>query len=133
MVKEIDIKVLYNPKTFEKALKIIFSKSKKPKEEFWSYKIRRYDEYFENWDVVGCAKILNELKTQFDGSKVENSLTLEMIFVKALWIISELYTYQNGNNKDKRWDNTVKLLKKMNISEDHTRFTELKGLFKKSN
>ena len=47
MVKEIDIKVLYNPKTFEKALKIIFSKSKKPKEEFWSYKIRRYDEYFE--------------------------------------------------------------------------------------
>lgn len=134
MKKKIDKKQLHDLKTFEKALKIIFSKSKKPKEQLWSKQILRYDEYTESWDVIGCAKILNELKIHFDGSKVEkNSVALEMIFVKALRVIGELYSYHNGDGKDKNWDNTAKLLKSMNISEDHVRFTELKGFFKKSN
>ena len=40
---KIDKKQLLDPKVFEKAIKIITSKAKKPREEFWSRKAIRYD------------------------------------------------------------------------------------------
>ena len=40
---------------------------------------------------------------------------------------------ENGDKKDKWWENTTKILKSINISEDHERFTELKNFFSKKN
>ena len=51
-----------NKKVFEKALKIIISKRKKPKEEFISSSMIRYNNVTEKCDPIGCAEVINELK-----------------------------------------------------------------------
>ena len=129
-----DKKQLYDKQIFEKAIKIIKSKSEKPEGDYFSRQVKRYEEAFEQLDVIGCAKVLNELKIHFDGSKVEQkSVSLEMFFVKALRILAEVYSYHNGDQRDKHWENTTKILKSLNISEDHERFKELKNFFRKKN
>ena len=124
---------LYDKLVFEEAAKIILSKSVKPKEGFTEQMIR-YNEATEKLDVIGCAKVLNELKIHFDGTNIKKkSVAKQMMFVKALRILAEVYTYHNGDKKDKWWENTTKILKSINISEDHERFTELKNFFSKKN
>ena len=94
----------------------------------------RYNEATENLDVIGCAKVLNELKIHFDGTNVKKkSVAKQMMFIKALRILAEVYSYHNGDKKDKWWENTTKILKSINISEDHERFAELKNFFSKKN
>ena len=44
-------KEFYNKEIFEKAVKIILSKSKKPSEEFFSSQMIRYNEATEQLDV----------------------------------------------------------------------------------
>ena len=128
-----DNKQLYDIKIFEKALKIILSKSEKPKEEFFSSSMIRYNEATNNLDIISCAQTINELKVYFDSSNKDQNISAQMMFVKALKIIAELYSYHNGDQKDKHWENTTKILKKLNISEDHERFVELKQFFSKKN
>ena len=123
-------KPLYDKKTFEKAIKIILAKSEKPKEEFLSSSLIRYNEVADNLDVLGCAQTINELKIYFDGSEVKKrSITMEMMFVRALRVITEIYSYHNGDQKDKHWDNASKILKSINISEDNERFRDLRIYF----
>ena len=55
-----------------------------------------------------------------------------MMFVKALRILVEAYSYHNEDQKDK-WLNTTKILKSLNISEDQERFIELKNFFGRKN
>ena len=57
---KINKKQMADPKVFEKALKIIKSKPKKPKEKLWSRLAQRYDIAINTYDVVGCAKAINE-------------------------------------------------------------------------
>jgi len=131
-MNKIDKKQLHDSKIFEKAIKIIMSKSKKPKEEFFSSSMQRYDEVAEKYDVIGCAHALNELKIYFDGSLKGNQIkkSPQLMFIKSLRIIGELYSYHNG---DKNWKNTVKLLNGMNIPENHEQFQELKNFFSEKN
>ena len=125
---------MYDLKVFKKALKIILSKSLKPQEEFVSSSMIRYNEVTENLDVIGCAKIINELKVHFDGTIIKRkSVALELMFVKALKIIAEVFSYHNGDQKDQHWENTTKILKQLNISPDHERFIELRQFFSKKN
>ena len=101
---------LYDKLVFEEAANIILSKSVKPKEAFTEQMIR-YNEATEKLDVIGCAKVLNELKIHFDGTRVkEKSVAKQMMFVKALRILAEVYSYHNGDKKDKWWENTTKIL-----------------------
>ena len=120
-------------KVFEKALKIIVSKSKTPKEEFMSSSMIRYNDATEKWDIIGCAEVINELKIYFVKSSKNNPVSYQMMFVKALRVLGELYSYHNGDKKNKNWENTVKILKSIDISEDHERFKELKSFFSKKN
>ena len=124
---------LYDKQVFEKALKIILSKSEKPKEEFFSSSMIRYNEATNNLDVISCAQTINELKVYFDSSTKDQNISAQMMFVKALKIIAELYSYHSGDQKDKHWENTTKILKQLNISADHERFVELKQFFSKKN
>ena len=124
---------LYDKQVFEKALKIILSKSEKPKEEFFSSSMIRYNEATNNLDIISCAQTINELKVYFDSSNKDQNISAQMMFVKALKIIAEIYSYHNGDQKDKHWENTTKILKQLNISEDHERFVELKQFFSKKN
>jgi len=121
--------------TFDKVLQIITSKSQKPEEEFFSSRMIRYNEVTENVDVIGCAKVINELKIYFDeNTKIKDGvISYRMMFIKALRIIAELYSYHNGEGNDKNWENTVKILNSINISENHEIFTELKSFFSKRN
>ena len=64
-------KELYDEKIFKKALKIIMSKRQKPKEEFFSSSMIRYNDSTSKLDVIGCAHVINELKIYFDGSNVK--------------------------------------------------------------
>ena len=130
---KVDNNQLYDKQVFEKALKIILSKSEKPKEEFFSSSMIRYNEATNNLDVISCAQTINELKVYFDSSNKDQNISAQMMFVKALKIIAELYSYHNGDQKDKHWENTTKILKQLNISEDHERFVELKQFFSKKN
>ena len=130
---KVDNNQLYDKKVFEKALKIILSKSEKPKEEFFSSSMIRYNEATNNLDIISCAQTINELKVYFDSSNKDQNISAQMMFVKALKIIAELYSYHNGDQKDKHWENTTKILKQLNISEDHERFVELRQFFSKKN
>ena len=130
---KVDNNQLYDKQVFEKALKIILSKSEKPKEEFFSSSMIRYNEATNNLDIISCAQTINELKVYFDSSNKDQNISAQMMFVKALKIIAELYSYHNGDQKDKHWENTTKILKQLNISEDHERFVELKQFFSKKN
>ena len=134
-MNKIDKKQLHDSKIFEKAIKIIMSKSKKPKEEFFSSSMQRYDEVAEKYDVIGCAHALNELKIYFDGSLKGDQIkrSPQLLFIKSLKIFGELYSYHNGDKKDKNWKNTVKLLNGMNIPENHEQFQELKNFFSEKN
>ncbi len=130
-----DKKQLYDVKVFDEAVKIIISKSNVPLDiDSFTQRMIRYNEATEKFDVIGCAKIINELKVYFDGSKIaQKILAFEMMFVKALKILAEVHSYHNGDEKDKHWINAVKILKSINISEDHERFIELKNFFSKKN
>lgn len=120
---------LYDKLVFEETAKIILSKSVKPKEGFTKQMIR-YNEATEKLDVIGCAKVLNELKIHFDGTRVkEKSVAKQMMFIKALRILAEVYSYHNGDKKDKHWDNASKILKSINISEDNEGFRDLRIYF----
>jgi len=130
---KVDNNQLYDKQVFEKALKIILSKSKKPKEEFFSSSMIRYNEATNNLDIISCAQTINELKVYFDSSTKDQNISAQMMFVKALKIIAELYSYHKGEQKDKHWENTTKILKQLNISADHERFVELKQFFSKKN
>lgn len=130
---KVDNNQLYDKKVFERALKIILSKSEKPKEEFFSSSMIRYNEATNNLDIISCAQTINELKVYFDSSNKDQNISAQMMFVKALKIIAELYSYHNGDQKDKHWENTTKILKQLNISEDHERFVELRQFFSKKN
>jgi len=130
---KVDNNQLYDKKVFEKALKIILSKSEKPKEEFFSSSMIRYNEATNNLDIISCAQTINELKVYFNSSNKDQNISAQMMFVKALKIIAELYSYHNGDQKDKHWENTTKILKQLNISEDHERFVELRQFFSKKN
>ena len=122
-----------NKKVFEKALKIIISKRKKPKEEFISSSMIRYNNVTEKCDPIGCAEVINELKIYFGKSSSENIVSLQMFFVKALRVLGEMYSYYNGDTNDKNWENCTRILKSIDISEDHERFRELKDFFSKKN
>ena len=104
-----DKKQLYDVKVFDEAVKIILSKSNVPSDiDSFTQRMIRYNEATEKFDVIGCAKIINELKVYFDGSKIKQKiLAFEMMFVKALKILAEIQSYHNGDHKDKHWVNAV--------------------------
>ncbi len=117
---EIDKKQWLDPKVFEKAIKIIKSKPKKPKEEFFSRQAMRYEVAINTYDVVGCGKIINELKPYFDGTlenkkekKKDSYISYEALFLKAVRNIAQLISYHNGEKK--HWENTENLLNMLNI------------------
>ena len=110
-----------DPKVFEKALKIIKSKPKKPREEFWSRKAIRYDFAINTYDVIGCAKVINELKIYFDGTiknakKKDTNLSSEALFLKAVRQIAQLMSYHEGLlDKNKHWYNAIIILSILRI------------------
>jgi RNA polymerase-interacting CarD/CdnL/TRCF family regulator len=116
MGPKINTKKMLDPKVFEKALKIIKSKPKKPKEKLWSRLAQRYDIAINTYDVVGCAKAINELKIYFDGTiknakKKPTYLSNEALFLKAVRQIAQLMTYHEGfKEKNKHWDSATKIL-----------------------
>lgn len=117
---KIDKKQMLDPKVFEKALKIMISKPKKPKEEFWSRKALRYDTAINTYDVLGCAKVINELKIHFDETldnkkekKKVGYISNEALFLKALRNLAQLLSYHNG--KKEHWKCAESILNKINI------------------
>ncbi len=107
---------MFDPKVFEKALKIIKSKPKKPKEEFWSRIAMRYETAINTYDVVGCAKVINETKIYFDGT-IKNAkkklgyISHEALFLRAVRQIAQLVTYHEGfKEKNKHWESATKIL-----------------------
>jgi len=119
-IPQIDKKQLLDPKVFEKAIKIILSKAKKPREKFWSRKAIRYDTAINTYDVVGCAKVINELKIYFDGTlenkkekKKPGYVSNEALFLKALRNMAQLLSYHNG--KKEHWKSAESILNKINI------------------
>ena len=117
---EIDKKQWLDPNVFIKATEIMASKSKKPKEKMFTRKILRYETALNTYDVIGCAKIINELKIYFDGtldSKKEKKkvgyIVYEDVFLKAVRNIAQLVSYHIG--KKKHWENTENILKMLKI------------------
>ena len=78
---KVDNNQLYDKKVFERALKIILSKSEKPKEEFFSSSMIRYNEATNNLDIISCAQTINELKVYFDSSNKDQNISLELYTV----------------------------------------------------
>lgn len=117
---KIDKKQMLDPEVFKKALKIMISKPKKPKEEFWSRKALRYETAINTYDVLGCAKVINELKIYFDETldnkkekKKDGYISNEALFLKSLRNLAQLLSYHNG--KKEHWKSAESILNKINI------------------
>ena len=73
------------------------------------------------YDVIGCAKVINELKIYFDGTiknakKKDTYLSSEALFLKAVRQIAQLVTYHEGfKEKNKHWDSALKILSILRI------------------
>ena len=117
----VDKKQLKDIKVFDKAIKIIKSKPKKPKETLFTRKIIRYDIAINKYDVIGCAKVINELKIYFDGTldnskekKKDNYIVYEATFLRALRNIAQLVSYHKGEKK--HWENAADLMSMLGVS-----------------
>ena len=66
----IDKKQLIDKKIFDKAIKIIKSKSKIRIKGLSFVRLAiKFDIAINTYDVMGCAKVINELKRYFDGTE----------------------------------------------------------------
>ena len=117
---KIDKKQLLDSKVLKKTIKIIKSKPKKPKEEFFSRQALRYETAINKYDVIGCGKVINELKIYFDGTLKKKSekkkigyISYEALFLKAIRNIAQLISYHKGEKN--HWKNAENLLSMMNI------------------
>ena len=117
---KIDKKHLLDSKVLKKTIKIIKSKPKKPKEEFFSRQALRYETAINKYDVIGCGKVINELKIYFDGTLKKKSekkkigyISYEALFLKAIRNIAQLISYHKGEKN--HWKNAENLLNMMNI------------------
>ena len=116
----IDKKQLIDKKIFDKAIKIIKSKSKiRTKGLMFSRWAIKFDKAINTYDVMGCAKVINELKRYFDGTekKPDKKLVIvrQALFLKAVRNIAQLITYHRGEQKEKHWESFTILISWMRI------------------
>ena len=121
---------------FIEAIEIIKSKSIKSKEEMFSRNVERYQAAISSYDIIGCAKIINELKIYFDGTldhkiELENNTNVLVVatkcFLEAIRNIAQFDSYHSGNKK--HLENAEDLLKVLNISKDIININNHKHLF----
>lgn len=121
---------------FIEAIEIIKSKSIKSKEEMFSRNVERYQASISSYDIIGCAKIINELKIYFDGTldhkiELENNTNVLVVatkcFLEAIRNIAQFDSYHSGNKK--HLENAEDLLKVLNISKDIININNHKHLF----
>ena len=121
---------------FIEAIEIIKSKSIKSKEEMFSRNVERYQAAISSYDIIGCAKIINELKINFDGTldhkiELENNTNVLVVatkcFLEAIRNIAQFDSYHSGNKK--HLENAEDLLKVLNISKDIININNHKHLF----
>ena len=122
---------------FIEAIEIIKSKSKKSKEKMFSRNVERYQAAISSYDIIGCSKIINELKIYFDGTldykkELKNNANVTIVvtkcFLEAIRNIAQLDSYHSGNRKYLK--NAEDLLKVLNISKDIININDHKHLFK---
>tara|TARA_B100001057_G_scaffold209911_1_gene210605 strand:- start:1951 stop:2385 length:435 start_codon:yes stop_codon:yes gene_type:complete len=116
----IDKKQLLDKKIFDKAIKVIKSKSKiRTKGLMFSRWAIKFEKAINTYDVMGCAKVINELKRYFDGTEKkpdkELNITRQALFLKAVRNISQLITYHRGEQKEKHWESFTILISWMRI------------------
>ena len=121
---------------FIEVIEIIKSKSIKSKEEMFSRNVERYQASISSYDIIGCAKIINELKIYFDGTldhkiELENNTNVLVVatkcFLEAIRNIAQFDSYHSGNKK--HLENAEDLLKVLNISKDIININNHKHLF----
>jgi|TARA_X000001036_G_C20471494_1_gene721740 hypothetical protein len=121
---------------FIEAIEIIKSKSLKSEEEMFSRNVERYQTAINSYDIIGCAKIINELKIYFDGTldhkiELENNTNVLVVatkcFLEAIRNIAQFDSYHSGNKK--HLENAEDLLKVLNISKDIININNHKHLF----
>ena len=121
---------------FIEAIEIIKSKSIKSKEEMFLRNVERYQAAISSYDIIGCAKIINELKIYFDGTldhkiELENNTNVLVVatkcFLEAIRNIAQFDSYHSGNKK--HLENAEDLLKVLNISKDIININNHKHLF----
>ena len=118
---------------FIEAIEIIKSKSIKSKEEMFSRNVERYQASISSYDIIGCAKIINELKIYFDGTLNNNeenenvTIVATKCFLEAIRNIAQFESYHSGNRK--YLENAENLLKALNISRDIININDHKHLF----
>ena len=121
---------------FIEAIEIIKSKSIKSKEELFSRNVERYQAAISSYDIIGCAKIINELKIYFDGTldhkkELENNTNVLVVvtkcFLEAIRNIAQFDSFHSANKK--HLENAGDLLKVLNISKDIININDHKHLF----
>ena len=125
-----------NKTLFIEAIKIIKSEPKKSKEKVFTNTVERYQIAISSYDIIGCAKIINELKIYFDGTldhkiELENNTNVLVVatkcFLEAIRNIAQFDSYHSGNKK--HLENAEDLLKVLNISKDIININNHKHLF----
>jgi hypothetical protein len=116
----IDKKQLIDKKIFDKAIKIIKSKSKIRIKGLSFVRLAiKFDIAINTYDVMGCAKVINELKRYFDGTekKPDKKLVIvrQALFLRAARNISQLITYHRGEQKEKHWESFTILISWLRI------------------
>ena len=116
----IDKKQLLDKKIFDKAIKLIKSKSKiRTKGLMFSRWAIKFEKAINTYDIMGCAKVINELKRYFDGTEKkpdkELNITRQALFLRAARNISQLITYHRGEQKEKHWESFTILISWMRI------------------
>lgn len=126
-IPSVDFKQLYDIKIFEKALKIIKSKSKKKKEKYFSRTVQRYDIALNSYDIIGCAQIINELKPYFDGTikkkdEDDGMPTYQALLLAALRNITQISVFHKTKNKQDYWPEFFKFIEILKIPETKFNF-----------
>ena len=122
-----------NKTLFIEAIKIIKSEPKKSKEKVFTNTVERYQIAISSYDIIGCAKIINELKIYFDGTLNNNeenenvTIVATKCFLETIRNIAQFESYHSGNRK--YLENAENLLKVLNISRDIININDHKHLF----
>ena len=116
----IDKKQLLDKKIYDKAIKLIKSKSKiQTKGLLFSRIVQKFQTAINTYDVMECAKIINELKRYYDGTEKKPDKELASVrqaqFLMAVRNISQLITFHPGEQKDQYWESFITLISLMRI------------------